>query len=348
MIFTVFWWRGCTAKPSAARYRDSSQNESTTMPPSSTPTVSATSHARRFAVALVASNIQVTATSRLIASRYAADDAREFLPSWNYTVDTVRSATDQKLTRSLKASRSACRSRNPRLMVAGFACTPAMPPSRSPSTRSTRYLLARWRWRASAVLCASPSSSRPTATKHFGQIAAGGPRPIRPDGRGAVPARFRSGRSREQRGRVAILSNRGDGNRGARGHVHAGEVHQRCRRRRDNPASDPERRPVFRGRIRHRGQFLPLPPAPTFDSTTSRSRPATSPALTSTRSSSSSTWCWNSARKNTLQRPKLPTTSASSGAAGAAWLHCRPRLFPITFRHRSPAPRPSKAERRHP
>lgn len=57
----------------------------------------------RFAVVLLASNFQVTATTRLMASRYAADDAREFLPNWNYTVGAVRPAAGEHLTRSVKA-----------------------------------------------------------------------------------------------------------------------------------------------------------------------------------------------------------------------------------------------------
>lgn len=56
----------------------------------------------RYAVDLIAGNFQVTATNRLSASKYAADDAREFLGSWNYVVGTVRPAAGEPLTRSTK------------------------------------------------------------------------------------------------------------------------------------------------------------------------------------------------------------------------------------------------------
>lgn len=57
----------------------------------------------RFAVELIARNFQVTATSRLVASQYAADDAREFLPTWNYTVGTVRTAAGERLSKTAKS-----------------------------------------------------------------------------------------------------------------------------------------------------------------------------------------------------------------------------------------------------
>lgn len=52
----------------------------------------------RFSVELIIRAFQVTATNRLIASRYAADDAREFLASWNYTVGRVCPAAADELT----------------------------------------------------------------------------------------------------------------------------------------------------------------------------------------------------------------------------------------------------------
>ena len=58
--------------------------------------------ASRFSVVLIASGFQVTAASRLVASKYAAEDAREFLPNWNYTVDAVHPAAGEQLTRSVK------------------------------------------------------------------------------------------------------------------------------------------------------------------------------------------------------------------------------------------------------
>jgi len=70
--------------------------------PSSTAST-ASSAAARFAVVLTARNFQVTATSRLVASRYAEDDAREFLANWNYSVDAVRPAAGEQLTRSAKS-----------------------------------------------------------------------------------------------------------------------------------------------------------------------------------------------------------------------------------------------------
>jgi len=52
----------------------------------------------RFSVELIIRAFQVTATNRLIASSYAADDAREFLASWNYTVGRVCPAAADELT----------------------------------------------------------------------------------------------------------------------------------------------------------------------------------------------------------------------------------------------------------
>jgi hypothetical protein len=57
----------------------------------------------RFAVELFARGFQVTASNRLLASKYAADDAREFLPTWNYTVGEVRAAPEERLTRSVRS-----------------------------------------------------------------------------------------------------------------------------------------------------------------------------------------------------------------------------------------------------
>lgn len=77
-----------------------------TMSTTSTNTATATTTApekARFAVELIARNFQVTATSRLIASQYAADDAREFLPTWNYTVGTVRPAAGEPLSKTAKS-----------------------------------------------------------------------------------------------------------------------------------------------------------------------------------------------------------------------------------------------------
>ena len=57
----------------------------------------------RFAVELIARNFQVRATNRWIASQYAAEDAREFLPTWNYTVGTVRPAAGERLSKTAKS-----------------------------------------------------------------------------------------------------------------------------------------------------------------------------------------------------------------------------------------------------
>lgn len=56
----------------------------------------------RFAVDLIAGDFEVTATSRLSASKYAADDAREFLANWNYVVGAVRTAVGEPLSHSTK------------------------------------------------------------------------------------------------------------------------------------------------------------------------------------------------------------------------------------------------------
>lgn len=56
----------------------------------------------RFSVELIIRAFQVTATNRLIASSYAADDAREFLASWNYTVGRVCPAAADELTLTAK------------------------------------------------------------------------------------------------------------------------------------------------------------------------------------------------------------------------------------------------------
>lgn len=58
----------------------------------------ANSPVSRFSVELIVRAFQVTATNRLIASSYAADDAREFLASWNYTVGRVCPAAADELT----------------------------------------------------------------------------------------------------------------------------------------------------------------------------------------------------------------------------------------------------------
>ncbi|MFC5510998.1 hypothetical protein ACFPOU_07655 [Massilia jejuensis] len=52
----------------------------------------------RFSVELIIRAFRVTATNRLIASSYAASDAREFLASWNYTVGRVCPAAADELT----------------------------------------------------------------------------------------------------------------------------------------------------------------------------------------------------------------------------------------------------------
>lgn len=52
----------------------------------------------RFSVELMIRAFQVTATNRLIASSYAASDAREFLASWNYTVGRICPAPADDLT----------------------------------------------------------------------------------------------------------------------------------------------------------------------------------------------------------------------------------------------------------
>lgn len=56
----------------------------------------------RFSVELMIRAFQVTATNRLIASSYAASDAREFLASWNYAVGRVCPATAEELTMTAK------------------------------------------------------------------------------------------------------------------------------------------------------------------------------------------------------------------------------------------------------
>lgn len=66
-------------------------------------TPSATNIPARFAVELFAKGFQVTASSRLVASKYAAADAREFLPTWSYTVGDVRPASGERLTRSVNS-----------------------------------------------------------------------------------------------------------------------------------------------------------------------------------------------------------------------------------------------------
>ena len=58
----------------------------------------ATPPASRFSVELIIRDFQVTASSRLIASRYADDDAREFLNSWNYTVGRICPAVAEERT----------------------------------------------------------------------------------------------------------------------------------------------------------------------------------------------------------------------------------------------------------
>lgn len=72
------------------------------MPSSSTNSDLRAPRGSRFSVVLIASGFQVTARSRLVASKYAADDAREFLPNWNYTVESVHPAAGEQLTRSVK------------------------------------------------------------------------------------------------------------------------------------------------------------------------------------------------------------------------------------------------------
>lgn len=67
------------------------------------PAGSAAPEKARFAVDLIARNFQVTAPSRLVASQYAADDAREFLQTWNYTVGTVRPAAGERLSKTAKS-----------------------------------------------------------------------------------------------------------------------------------------------------------------------------------------------------------------------------------------------------
>lgn len=56
----------------------------------------------RFSVELIIRAFQVTATNRLIASNYAASDAREFLATWNYTVGRVCPAPSNELTLSVE------------------------------------------------------------------------------------------------------------------------------------------------------------------------------------------------------------------------------------------------------
>lgn len=76
------------------------------MPTTTTETSPSATTARakaRFAVELIARNFQVTAKNRLIASQYAADDAREFLPTWNYAVGTVRPAAAERLSKTAKS-----------------------------------------------------------------------------------------------------------------------------------------------------------------------------------------------------------------------------------------------------
>jgi hypothetical protein len=70
------------------------------MPTPIVPNSSATPALSRYSVDLTASDFQVTATNRLTASKYAADDAHEYLRSWNYTVGPIRAAAGEKLTRS--------------------------------------------------------------------------------------------------------------------------------------------------------------------------------------------------------------------------------------------------------
>jgi hypothetical protein len=70
------------------------------MPTPIVPNSSATPALSRYSVDLTVCDFQVTATNRLTASKYAADDAHEFLPSWNYTVGPIRAAAGEKLTRS--------------------------------------------------------------------------------------------------------------------------------------------------------------------------------------------------------------------------------------------------------
>jgi hypothetical protein len=70
---------------------------------SSSSSAASTPAKARFAVELVARNFQVTATSRLIASQYAADDAHEFLPTWNYTVGLVRPAAGERLSKNAQS-----------------------------------------------------------------------------------------------------------------------------------------------------------------------------------------------------------------------------------------------------
>lgn len=65
-----------------------------------TPTTNATQAQSRYSVELTARDFQVTATNRLTASKYAAEDAREYLQSWNYTVGPIRAAAGEQLTRS--------------------------------------------------------------------------------------------------------------------------------------------------------------------------------------------------------------------------------------------------------
>jgi len=92
--------RGCTAEPDAARYCSAPQPKSPAMTTTSNdPTAAgANPSVSRFSVELIIRAFQVTATNRLIASSYAADDAREFLASWNYTVGRVCPAAADELT----------------------------------------------------------------------------------------------------------------------------------------------------------------------------------------------------------------------------------------------------------
>lgn len=62
----------------------------------------AASAATRFSVELLIRDFQVTATNRLIASSYAASDARELLQTWNYTIGRVCPATED-LTPSIQS-----------------------------------------------------------------------------------------------------------------------------------------------------------------------------------------------------------------------------------------------------
>lgn len=64
---------------------------------------SATPSVSRFSVQLIIRAFQVTATNRLIASQYAASDAREFLANWNYTVGRVCPAAADDLTLTTQA-----------------------------------------------------------------------------------------------------------------------------------------------------------------------------------------------------------------------------------------------------